>query len=186
MNKYWVWLSCLYKIGTKSQNELLKKYKTPEAVWNLSREELKQNTFLEQNQIENILNELYRKKLDEYIEYMKKNQISMITINDENYPSKLREIYDPPVTLFVKGNKKLLEQKSIAVIGSRNCSEYGKLVAENFAYKLVQNNIIVISGLARGIDSYAHLGALKESNSTIAVTRMRTRSSLPKRKQSDF
>jgi len=57
---------------------------------------------------------------------------------------------------------------------------------ENFAYKLAQNNIIVISGLARGIDSYAHLGALKESNSTIAVTRMRTRSSLPKRKQSDF
>ena len=100
MNKYWVWLSCLYKIGTKSQNELLKKYKTPEAVWNLSREELKQNTFLEQNQIENILNELYRKKLDEYIEYMKKNQISMITINDENYPSKLREIYVPPVTIF--------------------------------------------------------------------------------------
>ena len=100
---------------------------------------------------------------------MEKNSIKMITIQDEKYPEKLRNIYDPPVVLYVKGNEKILQIPSIAIIGSRNCSSYGKQTAMQFAYNLSKHNINIISGLARGIDTYAHLGAIKAQKPTIAV-----------------
>lgn len=186
MNKYWVWLSSLYKIGAKNQNELLKKYKTPETIWKLSKKNLEKNDFLKEEQIKSILNQKYRENLSRYIEYMEKNKIQLITIRDKEYPYKLKEIYDPPIAIYVRGNKNLLNQRSIAIIGSRSCSQYGRITAGKLAYGLAKNNIIVLSGLARGIDAYAHMGALKITNSTIAVMRMWIRPSLPKGKQSNF
>lgn len=172
MDKYLVWLSCLYKIGARTQNELLKKYKSPKKIWNLTKKELEKNEFLNETQIEIILDERYRKNLNKYIEYMNKNKIEMISIFDKEYPEKLKEIYDPPVVLYIKGNKNILSKISIAIIGSRNCSEYGMITAKKFAYELANNNIIIVSGLAKGIDKYAHIGTLYLENSTIAVTRM--------------
>ena len=116
--------------------------------------------------------------LKKYIEYMEENQIHLITIKDKEYPYKLKEMYDSPIAIFTKGNKDLLKQKSIAIIGSRSCSSYGKFISKNFAYGLAKNNIVVISGLARGIDTYAHSGTLKIKNSTIAVVRIWIRSRL--------
>lgn len=172
MDKYLVWLSCLYKIGARTQNELLKKYKSPKNIWNLTKKELEKNEFLNETQIEIILDERYRKNLNKYIEYMNKNKIEMISIFDKEYPEKLKEIYDPPVVLYIKGNKNILSKISIAIIGSRNCSECGMITAKKFAYELANNNIIIVSGLAKGIDKYAHIGTLCLENSTIAVTRM--------------
>ena len=186
MNKYWVWFSRIYKIGAKKQNELLIKYKLPENIWNLSEKELKENDFLTKENIDIIIDKRYRNNLEIYIEYMNKNNISLCTIQDENYPMRLKEIYDPPVTLYIKGNKELLNRKSIAIIGSRNCSNYGMNVAKKFAYELANNNIIIISGLAKGIDAYAHKGTLKIKNSTIAVVRMWTRQSISKRKRNSI
>jgi DNA processing protein len=178
MNEYWVWFSRLCKIDVKTKNKLLEKYKTPEKIWNLSKKDLERNTFLNQEKIEYILNQDYRMNLKKYIEYMEENQIHLITIKDKEYPYKLKEIYDSPIAIFTKGNKDLLKQKSIAIIGSRSCSSYGKFISKNFAYGLAKNNIVVISGLARGIDTYAHSGTLKIKNSTIAVVRIWIRSSL--------
>ena len=186
MDKYWVWLSYLYKIGPKAQNELLKEYKTPEKIWNLSKKELEKNNFLNNEQKETILNKQIKENIHKYIDYMEKNGIELITINDEEYPHKLKNIYDPPVVLYIRGNKKLLKETSIAVIGSRICSQYGTNTAKKFAYELAKNNIIVVSGMARGIDTYAHIGTLSIENSTIAVTRMWIRYSLSKRKQKTF
>ena len=172
MNKYLVWLSCLYKIGARTQNELLKKYKNPEKIWNLSKKELEKNEFLNETQIKIILDEGHRKSITKYIEYMNKNKIEMISILDKEYPQKLKEIYDPPIVLYIKGNKDILNRISVAIIGSRNCSEYGMITAKKFAYELANNNIIIVSGLAKGIDKYAHIGTLHLENRTIAVTRM--------------
>lgn len=169
MKKYWVWLSRLYQIGAKKQNELIKKYKTPKRIWNLSEEELNQVDFLAKQERKMILNKNYRMNIDKYIEYMDKNGISIITIKDKNYPQKLKQIYDPPIVIYIKGNKKILNHKSIAVIGSRSCSNYGKVIAKEVGDKLARNNIIVVSGLARGIDAYAHIGALRRTASSIAV-----------------
>lgn len=169
MNKYWIWFSMINKIGAKTQKDLLERYKTPEKIWRLTKDEIQKNNILDDNKINIIINEKYRQNLDNYIEYMEKNSIKMITIQDEKYPEKLRNIYDPPVVLYVKGNEKILQIPSIAIIGSRNCSTYGKQTAMQFAYNLSKHNINIISGLARGIDTYAHLGAIKAQKPTIAV-----------------
>ena len=171
MNKYWVWLSRIYKIGAINQKRLLETYKEPEKIWKLSKKELAKNKFLTENQINIILDKTYRENLAKYIEYMEKNKISLISIKDEKYPEKLKNIYDPPVVLYVKGKINILNKRSIAIVGSRNCSSYGEFASRKFAYELAKNNIIVISGLARGIDINAHIGTLKIENSTITVLR---------------
>lgn len=100
---------------------------------------------------------------------MKRNNIEIINIYDKYYPDKLKVIYDPPVVLYVKGDKSILNENGMAIVGCRSCTEYGKIIAQKFAYNLSINNINVISGLARGIDSFAHIGSLKGNGKTIAV-----------------
>lgn len=169
MDKYWVWFSRINKIGAKIQNELIQKYKTPEKIFRLTKDKLQENNNLESEKIEIILDKSYRENLDKYLEYMEKNGIKMITIEDEKYPQNLRNIYDPPVVLYIKGNEDILKNHSIAIIGSRNCSSYGKQIAKQFAYNLSKHNINILSGLARGIDTYAHIGAIQAKEITIAV-----------------
>lgn len=180
MNKYWVWLSSIYKIGAVNQNKLLEQYKTPERIFKLTKSELEENTYLNKEQID-IIWKSNRNNLDKYIEYMINNNIELITIEDDEYPDKLKTLFDPPITLYIKGNKKILNNKSIAIIGSRNCSMYGKVCAETFAYDLSKRNIIIISGLARGIDGFAHIGTIKNKKQTIAVMRVWIRSDISTR-----
>ena len=99
----------------------------------------------------------------------KKNNIEIVSILDDEYPNILRNIYDPPIFLYLKGNKKILNKMSIAIIGCREARDYGKKIAKNFAYNLSKNNINIISGLAKGIDTCAHLGAIYAKEKTIAV-----------------
>lgn len=167
MNKYWIWFSKLNKIGAKTQKELIEKYKTPEKIWDLNKESLQ--NILTNEQINIVLNNTYRENLDENVEYIKKHGIKMITIQDKSYPQKLRNLYDPPVVLYIMGNENCLNDFSIAIIGSRNCSEYGKKIAMQFSYNLSKHNINIISGLANGIDKYAHLGAIYGKKTTVAV-----------------
>jgi len=98
-------------------------------------------------------------------------KIEEIGFENEAYPERLKNIYDPPLKLFVLGNKDLLRQKSIAIVGSREATEYGRNVALQFAKSLSENGINIISGLALGIDTYAHLGTLQlhSRGKTIAV-----------------
>lgn len=149
MNKYWVWLSRLYKIGAYKQNMLIIKYGRPEEIWKLKRKDLVKIDFLKEDDVDIILNETYRQNLEKYIEYMQKNKIYLITINDKIYPENLRKIYDPPVVIYVKGNKEILNKTSISIIGSRNCSNYGMTVAKKFAYELAARNIIVVSRFSK-------------------------------------
>lgn len=92
-----------------------------------------------------------------------------ITIEDERYPNNLRYIPKPPKQLYVLGNENLLKEKSIAIIGSRVCTKEGEKLAEKFAKELSKSGICIISGMAKGIDTAAHIGALKAGGKTIAV-----------------
>lgn len=94
-------------------------------------------------------------------------KVEEITINSQEYPQKLKEIYDPPKRLYVLGNKGLLKKKGIAIVGSRKSTLYGQKMAYNISKELSENGIIVISGLALGIDTCAHIGGL--DGKTIAV-----------------
>ena len=92
-----------------------------------------------------------------------------ININNEIYPSKLKQIKNPPKKLFLRGNLGLLKNNSIAIVGSRECTSYGFYKAYEFAKEVSKKGICVISGLAQGIDTAAHLGAMHQKGKTIAV-----------------
>ncbi len=111
-----------------------------------------------------------------------KSKIKTIRFGDENYPEKLKHIYSKPQRLYILGNESLLKEKSIAVIGCRDCTEYGAKTAYSFGYELAKRGICVISGFARGIDSFSHLGAVKAGGKTIAMLRLRARYNLSRGK----
>ena len=94
-------------------------------------------------------------------------KIEEISINSKEYLQNLKNIYDPPKKIYLIGNKDLLYQKGIAIVGARAATQYGKKIAYNLAKELSEQNIVIISGLAIGIDSYAHKGSLEKG--TIAV-----------------
>ncbi len=100
---------------------------------------------------------------------LKKDKIKTIILGAENYPEKLKYIYGNPQRLYVLGNEKLLNEKSIAIIGCREATRYGLENAYKFAYELAKRGICIISGFARGIDTYAHKGAVAVKGKTIAV-----------------
>lgn len=92
-----------------------------------------------------------------------------MNINSEIYPSKLKEIKNSPKKLFLRGNLELLQKPSIVIVGSRECTSYGFYKAYEFAKEISKNGICVISGLAQGIDTAAHLGSMHQKGETIAV-----------------
>ena len=98
-------------------------------------------------------------------------QIEEISIESKEYPVQLRYIHNPPAKLYVLGNKKILKENGIAIVGTRNATEYGKKVAKKISKELSQNGINIISGLALGIDTYAHMGNIlaNSKGKTIAV-----------------
>ena len=161
--RYWIWLSLIKNLGPKRKLKLLKMYKNPEKIYNLKEKELLKIDGIGNETIKNIFLSKNEKLLDYHINYMKKNKIDIIHIYEEDYPEVLKEIYDPPISLYVKGNKKILNNKNIGIVGCRECTDYGKKAAKYFSYNLTKENINIVSGLAKGVDSYAHLGCLYTS-----------------------
>lgn len=96
-----------------------------------------------------------------------------ITENEKEYPRSLLQIKDYPKMLYAKGDISLLNRQSIlGIVGSRNCSEYGRNVANTFASELSKNNITIISGLAIGIDAASHIGAMSHRRKNNCCFRM--------------
>ncbi|MFC1736122.1 DNA-processing protein DprA [Candidatus Hydrogenedentota bacterium] len=107
--------------------------------------------------------------LDKQVFLMTKLGVNLVTIEDDEYPLKLAEIYDPPAILFVKGSLAPEDANTIAIVGTRKCSVGGRLNAETIAHDLAVKGITIASGMAYGIDSAAHEGAMKAGGRTIAV-----------------
>lgn len=166
--KYWIWFSKLENLTPKNLLELLIKFENPKNIFNKTKEELVKSGIKEKEAI-SIVDEKNKNNLDKYLQYMQRNQIEILTIYDKEYPKKLKEIYDPPAVLYIKGNKEILKEKAIAIVGCRLCTKYGEVVAKKIAYDLSISNINIISGLARGIDTYSHIGCLNGNAKTIAV-----------------
>lgn len=158
--RYWIWLSLIPNLGSRKIQALLECYKNPKTIYELKEKELLKIKGIGEKTIENILDKSIRTSVEKHIQYMLKNNIDIISIKDKEYPSNLKEIYDPPISLYVKGNKTILRKKAIAIVGCREVSQYGKRVAKYFSYHLAKRGINIISGLAKGVDSYAHIGAI--------------------------
>ena len=120
--------------------------------------------------IKEITNLYYKIRLEMHIKNIKKYKLEVVSYNDKEYPEQLKHISDYPICLYCKGNIELLNKsKKIAIIGCRDYSKYGEKIAKEFAYKLAKENIVIVSGGARGIDSFAHQGTLNANKGTIAV-----------------
>lgn len=166
---YKIWITLIEGIGIKRYINLITEFKTRKNIFYASKEQLMKVKLIDENICNNILNIEKRKIAKRYLYYMEQNKIDIISIEDKEYPSNLREIYNPPICLYIKGNKNIFQNIGIGVIGCRECSDYGKKVAQKFSYDLASKNINIVSGLAKGIDSYAHLGALYCKGLTTAV-----------------
>ncbi len=164
---YWIWLSIL-NLRPIEKIKLLEIFKNPKIIYYLSEKELKKLT----DSRELIKNITAKNKKNEansiYNEAIKEN-IEIIKSNNQIYSKNLKKIYDYPIILYAKGNLELLNKKSISIVGCRNCSEYGKSIAQKFGYLLSKKDYCIISGMAKGIDSYAHKGAILAKGNTIAV-----------------
>ena len=95
--------------------------------------------------------------------------VTLLTPDDAAYPERLKEIYDPPAVLWVRGNVELLRRPGIAVVGTRQPSPYGAGMAELLSRELAQRRLVILSGMARGVDTAAHKGALEAGGKTVAV-----------------
>lgn len=157
---YWIWYSTLTTLTPIQKKKLLDIYETPKAIFKAEKEDLANLNFLQQSNV----NEIFQKRdidlLYKYEKYISKNNIHMLNITDKDYPEKLKRIYDPPITLFLRGNIKLLNSFSIAMIGCRNATPYGINIAKTMAHALANKNVVIVSGMARGIDGASHMGAL--------------------------
>ena len=106
---------------------------------------------------------------EEEISFIEKNNIRPLFISDENYPKRLLNCYDSPTLLYYKGNADLNASKIISIVGTRNNSDYGKVTCENLLQDLAEEDVLVISGLAFGIDTIAHKASLKNKLKTVGV-----------------
>lgn len=107
--------------------------------------------------------------LDKEIENLKKNKVKVLSLKSKNYPEELKNISQPPVFLYYKGDISLLENRRIGVVGTRKATTYGRITCEKMTEDLIENGITTVSGLALGIDSICHKRTLEKSGKTIAV-----------------
>lgn len=159
--KYWIWFSLIKGLGCVRKNKLLKIYGTPEEIYKLSKRELLKVDGIGEETVTNIIEAKNEKILNYHIKYMEENNIDIIHICEKSYPQALKRIYDAPVSLYIRGNKEILNGKNIGIVGCRECTDYGKKAAKYFAYNLSkEKSVNIVSGLAKGVDSYAHWGSV--------------------------
>lgn len=167
--KPWILLNLVPGLGPRLTKALLEKFHSPEAVINASAQDLAQVPHLGFNTATKLFDSFKKYKTDQEIASMRIHGVKAIVINKPDYPSSLKSIWDPPPILFLKGEILPCDDKSIAIVGSRSCTEYGKRMARKLAKGLALAGYTIVSGLARGIDAEAHRGALEASGRTIAV-----------------
>ncbi len=166
--KYWVWLSSIENIGNRKKLRLLKMYGNPENLWKAPKSELIANKSIGFEIAAMLCDKDIRKMTEQHIEKMYQMGIGLVPLCDNRYPEYLKKIHDPPMALYYRG-KLQNDELAIAVVGSRNATGYGLNMAENISHKLASRGFTVVSGMARGIDSYAHKGTLRADGRTIAV-----------------
>lgn len=166
---YEYWLNQIKGIGMQKRKVLYSCCKNAKEVYELGDRQLEELPFLSKKDKEAIKKSKLCWNLEE--EYKKLGQagIRFLTKESGEYPEKLKMIADAPDALYVKGKLPKQNVLSVAVVGARCCSEYGKAVAEEIAETLSAQGVYIVSGMARGIDSWGHIGALRQGRPTFAV-----------------
>lgn len=167
-NIYDIWFSNI-DVSNSVKLRLIEYFKESKKIWEADKKLLLEYGFKEMS-INKILDNNYRVGLEKYANFIEKNNIDLLLCNSNKYPEKLKCIENRPAFLYVRGKLENLYGDSVAIVGSRESSNYGNSVAKKISKELADRNINIISGLAIGIDKYAHLGALESKiGKTIAV-----------------
>ena len=166
---YLMGLSQVEGIGRKKIFELLKVFKDPLDIWNAPVEALEKVKGVTPANARSIQVAWKSISLDNMVLELKQKEMEYISFFNPKFPRLLKEINDPPVGIYVKGTLPPDDLETVGVIGARRCSSYGSSVAYRLAKDLAKVNVIVISGMATGIDSQAHKGTIDGGGKTIAV-----------------
>ena len=167
--KDWIALNMTPGVGPRVATKLLERFGSPDAVFHARRAEL-ESLRIKPDTIESIIKREFDERASGELERVKAFGGDILILDDGSYPGLLREIADPPMVLYVRGDwQACFEQPCVGVIGSRLCSTYGNNASEMLARDLASRGITVVSGLARGIDTSAHKGAIAGKGKTIAV-----------------
>lgn len=166
--KYWVALSLVSELGARRIRLLYDHFGSAKAAFGAAKSDLSRSG-LPARAVAVLLAE--REKIDPDIQWtnLLEQGYNVITLADQHYPGPLRQIYDPPALLFYRGELSVLEAPCVAIVGSRKATAYGRTAAARLAADLAHAGVVVISGMARGIDTCAHQGALHGGGLTAAV-----------------
>ena len=164
--KYWIWLSTLRGLGNRNKLELLGRFGTPENLYYADGGQLEELDA----PVRQILDSRSLQETDRILGECDRLGLRILTFQDTEYPDRLKNIYDPPLLLYVKGRMPLFDEEvALAVVGTRSCTPYGVASAETLSHRLAKQGALIVSGLAKGIDSAAHRGALRAGGFTAAV-----------------
>jgi len=167
-SQYLVGLNLIAGLSPRRLITLLDHFSSPEEIWGASAKEISSLRGL-RGVGEEIASERSEGKLDNELELARKLEVDIITLVDPDYPVLLRQIEVPPAVLYMKGRKSIDTTRTIAIVGTRRSSGYGRAVAKRLARELGEMGLVVVSGLAMGIDTVAHRGALEAKAHTVAV-----------------
>ncbi|MBQ7921977.1 MAG: DNA-processing protein DprA [Clostridia bacterium] len=168
---YWVWLAETLKAGSRIAARLIHIYGDARAVYHSIRmEDLSDWSSDEKRQVNKLIKERELKSAKEIHKKCENGKIRILCYNDEDYPESLRSLTDPPIVLYVRGNLPPFSKRlTVAVVGTRTMTAYGRKMAYSMGYSLGAGGAIVVSGMALGIDSMAMSGAIDAGALTVAV-----------------
>ena len=166
---YWLALSLTPGVGSTLIRRLLVRFKTPEAVFQAPTKELLKIEGLGEKVAGDIRKGPSEKRVEKELRLLREVEGTILTFRDDAYPKRLRDIYDPPALLYMRGELKKEDELSVSIVGSRKTSSYGRWITEKVSHELARHRVTIVSGMARGIDSHAHWGALSGGGRTIAV-----------------
>ena len=167
---YWLWLSLKLNNQNTVFQRLLDAFGgSPRNIYDADEDELRGASVLNEMQINALLNKDLSEAISIY-DYCKFNRVGIVNYGDSIYPESLRSMKNPPILLYYMGNLPNLNNKlCVSLVGTRKMTEYGMRSGYKIAYELASAGVVVVSGMALGIDSVAHAGAIGGRGTTVAV-----------------
>ena len=168
MELFYIWLTLVFNYNYSEIEKFLTFFDSPEEIFNLSSTQW-HDFNLSENLIKKLTSKELKNKAESILTQCQKENIQIILKNSKNYPKNLLNINSKPILLYIKGNLSVKDEFSFAIVGSRKCSDYGRIATTKIATELSNLDIPIVSGMARGIDSFAHSAAVNNQKRTIAV-----------------
>ena len=162
-------LNLISGIGIKTYRNLIEHLGSVKSILDCPKSRLEKIPGIGSKIADRIINGSKAADVDKEIKLAEKDNVKIVPFTSDQFPYNLKQIYDPPLVLYIKGDILKSDTLALAIVGARRCSYYGRTQAERFAVQLAQAGFCVVSGMARGIDTGVHSGAIKEKGRTIAV-----------------